>query len=291
MIGVSSRISASFSQNYTVNLFQSASVAQSNQNGTFAASATVSGQYQGAASRAIDSILNIVQQSNGNTSVSVATNANVTSVETDSGNDDISVIAARAYSIGSGDGNDTISIQTKRETVGVFGGSGNDTIDIDAGGNVGIIAGGDGNDTINIKSDGLVAFVNGGEGNDTLNIEGDNITLVTGGSGNDTVNITNNGDRAAQYYYFEGDGKDTITSNGPVEINLFNEEGTSRQDIADAKWTVDGNTVNIEFADGGSISVEMEDAENATVSYDPNKGSLVINSAKELEAAALKSLE
>ncbi len=291
MIGVSSRVSASFSQDYTVSLFQSASVAQSNPNGTFAASATISGQYNDTASRAIDSILNIVQQSNGNTSVGIATNANVTSVQTDSGNDDISVRAARAYAIGSGAGNDSIDIKTRGATVGVFAGIGNDTIDIEAGGNVGIIAGGDGNDTINIKSNGQVAFVNGGEGNDTLNIEGDNITLVTGGSGNDTVNITNNGDRAAQYYYFEGDGHDTITSNGPVEINLFNEEGTLRQDIANAEWSVDGNTVSIKFADGGSISVEIADASNATVSYDPQKGSLVIGAAKQTEASALKSLE
>ncbi|MCO6186533.1 hypothetical protein [Rhizobium sp. L1K21] len=290
MIGVSSRISASFSQNYTVNLFQSASVEQTSKNSTYAASAAVSGQYQDAAARAIDSILNIVQQANGNTSVGVATNANVTSVETDKGNDDISVIAARAYSIGSGAGNDTINIRSERETIGVFSGEGNDTIDIDAGGNVGIIAGGDGNDTISIKSGGTVAFVNGGEGNDTLNIEGENITLVTGGSGNDTVNITNNGERAAQYYYFEGDGKDTITSNGPVEINLFNEDGTSRQDMADAKWSVDGNTVSIAFADGGSISVNMEGADKATVSYDANKGSLVINAATTTEAEALKGL-
>ncbi len=299
MIGVSSSVSASFSNNYTVSLFQSASVSQTNQNGSFAASATISGQYgghghhQNAASRAIDSILSIVQRSNGDTKVGIATTANVTSVQTDRGNDEIGIIAARAYGIGTGGGEDTVNIATKGNTFGVFTGDGDDAVNIESGGNVGIIASGDGDDVVNIKAEGRVAFVNGGYGDDTLNIEGRDITLVTGGSGDDTVNITNTGDKAAQYYYFEGDGADTITSNGPFEINLFNEEGTSRQDIADAKWSVEGNTVTIEFADGGSISVEMEDAKNATVSYDPKKGSLVIGPAgdAEVEAQGLKSLQ
>ncbi len=295
MIGVSSRISASFSKDYTVDLFQSASVSQRNGHGHHSASANISSHHEaGAASRAIDSIMSIIMQSNGDTSVDIATDGNVNGVRTDSGNDDISVVAARAYGIGSGAGNDTIEVASKGATVGVFGGEGNDTIDIDAGGNVGLIAGGDGNDTINIESDGMVAFVNGGYGNDTINIEADRIELVTGGSGNDTVNITNNGDRNAQYYYFEGDGNDTITSNGPVEINFFSEDGTSRQDVADATWETNGNSVTISFLDGGSITVEMEDAENASVTYDADKGSLVISPAADADAGAaeaLKSLE
>ena len=93
---------------------------------------------------------------------------------------------------------------------------------------------------------------------------------------NNSTYIAGNDGRPAQYYYFEGDGQDTVSSNGKVEINLFNDEGTIRQDIANSEWAVDGNTVTIAFADGGSISVEIDDADTVSAAYDPHKGSLVI---------------
>jgi len=310
MIDASSRISGAFSDNSVVKLFQSASVSQQSEAGLFTANVTISGRLSGPAAQAIDSIMQIVMAANGDTSVSAQTDVDVKGAQTDSGNDTIDIKARRAYMISSGDGNDTISIEStaddgrrrsavrgvdagagndtidikaKGNVALVFGGEGNDTIAIDTAGKVGGIAGGDGNDTLDIKGS-SVAFVNGGDGNDTINIAADRIDLIAGGTGNDTVNITNNGDKTAQYYYFQGDGNDSVTSNGPVEFNLFSEDGSQRIDLSGATFSQTGNTVTISLASGNTISVEMKDAESASVSYDPDKGTLTVAPAKASDA-------
>lgn len=306
MIDVSSRISGAFSDSSVVKLFQNASVSQQSEAGVFSANVTISGRLSGPAAQAIESIMQIVMNANGDTSVSAQTDVDVKGAQTDSGNDTISITARRAYMISSGDGNDTISIEStadggrrravvrgidagagndtidikaKGNVALVFGGEGNDTIAIDTAGKVGGIAGGDGNDTLDIKGK-SVAFVNGGDGNDTINITADKIDLIAGGTGNDTIDITNNGEKAAQFYYFQGDGNDSVTSNGPVEFNLFSEDGSERIDLSGATFKQDGNTVTISLASGNTISVEMKDAESASVSYDPEKGTLTVAPAE-----------
>jgi Ca2+-binding RTX toxin-like protein len=306
MIDASSRMSGAFSDSSVIKLFQSASVSQQSEAGFFSASVVISGKLSGPAAQAIESIMQIVMNANGDTTVTADTDADVGGAETGSGNDTISVNARRAYMISSGGGNDTISIQSSAEggrghkaaVLGIDAGSGNDTVDIKAKGNVGLVFGGEGNDTISIRTDGKVggvaggdgndtiniegqsvAFVNGGEGNDTISITAGRIDLIAGGSGNDTVNITNMGEKAAQYYYFQGDGNDTVTSNGPVEFNLFSEDGSERVDMKGATWTQDGNTVTIALASGNTINVEMKDAANASVTYDAEKGTLTVGPA------------
>ena len=318
MIDASSRISGAFSDSSVIKLFQSATVSQQSEAGFFSANVVISGKLSGPAAQAIDSIMQIVMAANGDTTVTADTDVDVRGAETDSGNDTISINARRAYMISSGDGNDTISIQSSAEgghhrqaavkgidagagndtvdikakgNVGlVFGGEGNDTISIDTGGRVGGIGGGNGNDTIDIKGR-SVAFVNGGEGNDTISITADRIDLIAGGSGNDTVNITNTGEKAAQYYYFQGDGNDTVTSNGPVEFNLFSEDGSDRIDMKGATWTQDGNTVTIALASGNTINVEMKDAAGASVTYDAEKGTLTVGPAAGAAEETVSSAE
>lgn len=307
MIGASSRISGAFSDSSVIKLFQSASVSQQSEAGAFFANAVVSGKLSGPAAQAVDSIMQIVMNSKGDATMSVSTDVDVRGAETSGGNDAISITARRAYMISSGDGNDTINIESTAEGGGhghkaavhgvsagagndtvaikakgnvglVFGGEGNDAISIDTAGKVAGIGGGDGNDTIDIKGK-SVAFVNGGEGNDTISITADRIDLIAGGTGNDTINITNNGERAAHYYYFQGDGNDTVTSNGPVEFNLFSEDGSNRIDMSGASWAQDGNKVTITLASGNTINVEMKDAANASVHYDADKGTLTVGPA------------
>ncbi len=77
MIDLSSRISGAFSDSSVVKLFQNASVSQQSEAGVFSANVTISGRLSGPAAQAIESIMQIVMNANGDTSVSAQTDVDV----------------------------------------------------------------------------------------------------------------------------------------------------------------------------------------------------------------------
>jgi hypothetical protein len=295
MIGGLSRISGAFSNSSIVSLFQSATVSQSSDAGTFQATAGVAGTFRGPSAQAIDSIIQIVMNANGDTATSIDTDAAVTNASTGSGNDNIDIQAARAYAVTSGAGDDTLSITVSGSNtsgrsrhhgqdhgnshlptvMGVGAGDGNDTINIDAKGVVMAVSGEAGNDTVNVKTNALAFGVYGGDGNDNVNVDAklavgidggagndvvnvkaSSIFGVSGGTGNDVINIDNTGKEQAQVFFSQGDGQDVINSNGAVSINLFTADGTRKLDMSAASWTQDGNSVKISFG-GTSDSITV----------------------------------
>jgi hypothetical protein len=306
-----SGISGAFSNSSIVSLFQSAgagSAIQPSETETSKPDAKTTASYNNAATKAIDSIIQIVMNSNGDTSADIDTNAAVAKLSTGAGDDKVTINATRAYAVTSGAGNDTISIKTKDDgksgsstpsVLGVGAGDGNDTVNIDAHGVVMAVSGEAGNDTVNVKSDSLAFGIYGGEGNDTVTVDAQYAVNIDGGSGNDTVNvkassifgvgggtgddvinIDNSGNEAAQVFYSQGDGKDVINSNGAVSINLFTADGTKKLDMSNAAYKQDGNTVTVSFGnDQDSITVNLTGQAatgQASVSYDDKTGNLVI---------------
>ncbi|WP_415158130.1 hypothetical protein [Maritalea sp.] len=122
------------------------------------------------------------------------------------GNDVISAGAGNDIVTG-GSGNDTINGGDGKDFL--FGDEGNDTISGGAGDDV--ILAGEGNDTV--YGDAGDDAIYGGEGNDTIH----------GGAGNDRIlagkgdDFINGGAGDDMYFYFRGDGKDTIHDNAQVE--------------------------------------------------------------------------
>ena len=316
---IASGISGAFSNSSVISLFQSAAPGSTGQSSDAEAAkpdSKTAASYNNAATKAIDSIIQIVMNSNGDTSADIDTDAAVTRVSTGAGNDKVAINATRAYAVTSGGGNDTISIKTTDDgktnsstptVLGVGAGDGNDTINIDAHGVVMAVSGEAGNDTVNVKTDSLAFGVYGGEGNDTVNVDAKYAVNIDGGSGNDTVNvkassifgvgggtgddiinIDNTGNEAAQVFYSQGDGKDVINSNGAVSINLFTADGTKKLDMSNAAYKQDGNSVTISFGnDQDSITVNLTGSAakgQASVSYDEKTGNLVIGPGSSQQA-------
>ncbi|CDZ56125.1 hypothetical protein [Neorhizobium galegae] len=176
-----------------------------------------------------------------------------------------------------GAGNDTIKLASDSQVGRIYGDTGDDVIDIKAGGMVSSIRGGDGNDTMSAEGR-SVSSLDGGNGNDTIVVnasyaydidggDGDDVIIATtdgflaqvsGGKGDDYVVLDNKGRAEAGYRFGEGDGRDVIVTNGPLEINGFSEDGTQRLDMSKASVTVDGDTVTIGFAGtADSITVKL----------------------------------
>ncbi|MCQ1573060.1 hypothetical protein NFO65_20250 [Neorhizobium galegae] len=199
-----------------------------------------------------------------------------------------------------GAGNDTIKLASDSQVGRIYGDTGDDVIDIKAGGMVSSIRGGDGNDTMSAEGR-SVSSLDGGNGNDTIvvnasyayDIDGGDggdviiattdgfLAQVSGGKGDDYVVLDNKGRAEAGYRFSEGDGRDVIVTNGPLEISGFSEDGTQRLDMSKASITVDGDTVTIGFTGTtDSITVKlggrMADAGNIHLVYKPETQSLLI---------------
>ena len=183
---------------------------------------------------------------------------NVYHVDAGKGDDTINISGSTTTDIQGGDGNDRLNIMAKTAT-DLGGGAGNDVINF-AGTFAQNISGGDGADTLRIKSD-TILNANGGAGNDTLVLEGKKI-VVSGGAGNDAISIKNTGKQAAEVQFVKGDGQDTITTNGPLNIRfgsmsgLGNGKGFTPQDLT---YTTANNSIVIKSNTG---------PEQITVSFD-----------------------
>ncbi|SMD07127.1 hypothetical protein [Rhizobium sp. RU36D] len=140
----------------------------------------------------------------------------VSNVSADAGDDTVTVKTTSASSIDGGDGADQIKLAA-RFISDITGGKGDDTIEM-SGESILTVDGGAGNDTLKVAATTALG-VGGGEGDDNLYLEGKRLS-ASGGTGNDTVtfNIKDNG--TAEYAFAKGDGKDTIASDGPLNIKL-----------------------------------------------------------------------
>ena len=270
MIDASSHISGAFRNTSVLQLFQSASIDKVDQNGAFHAAAEVEGTFGNAASKAIDSIIQIVMAANGDTSTSIDTQGQVSNASTGDGNDTININAARAYAVTSGAGNDVVNITvgggSDRQhgtdgdhghhgdhghgnamlptVMGVGTGDGNDTLNIDAHGVVMAVSGEAGNDTVNVKTNSLAFGVYGGEGNDTVNVDAKFATLVDGGDGNDVVNVK----ASSMFGISGGKGDDVINldNTGSEAAQYFYSQGDGK-DIINSNGAV---SINLFSADG-----------------------------------------
>ena len=172
-------------------------------------------------------------------------------------------------SIDGGTGNDSISSSGERGTIEggagddviknggaktkIFGGAGKDSI-FNSAANVTITGGADNDTLVNSAND---DFLDSGAGDDLISLGGKNNT-VRGGTGNDT--IYNDG-KEQTYYYFDGDGNDTIIG--------FNEGDTIS--IAEGKYTSakSGNDVIIKVG-AGSITLKNASGKTLNINGVPN---------------------
>jgi len=137
-------------------------------------------------------------------------------ISTRGGDDTITMKAGTLALLNGGGGNDTLNVAASY--IGdVDGGDGNDMIQMKTDLALGV-TGGNGNDTIKISADAMLG-IDGGAGDDTIYLEGNRI-FATGGTGNDTITIRNTGDDPAELSFVKGDGKDTVGTNGPIDIRF-----------------------------------------------------------------------
>lgn len=347
MIGISSSFSASATSNYTVQLFQSANLSSTTEEGgTLNASMTVYGSFSSATSQAIESIIRIVMDNQGNTDIFADSDGTVSNVKTDDGNDTINISASQVFNLNSGDGDDVINIETytgehtapdfklgKLGVIGIDAGAGNDSVTLSGDQAILGVSTGAGDDTIAIKTSSAILRldtgdgadtvainaltaaqinagagsdtvairatyangVDGGDGDDDIAIEARAIYGVTGGKGDDTIIIDNEGNEAAQFFFSEGDGNDTITTDGALEITFFSEDGTTRLDMANTSWQQNGNTITISFGDSGdSLTVHLEGDiaadSGVDIAYNAENGALRIGSQQEWRFTSTISL-
>jgi hypothetical protein len=191
----------------------------------------------------------------------------VFNVDAGGGSDTMTIKATAASNIGGGDGNDVMNIATSTLT-DVFGGAGDDVVNF-TGRFAKDINGDDGNDTLRISA-ATIMYVDGGSGDDTIALEGKRI-IAAGGTGNDAISIKNTGEEAATLAFARGDGQDTVTSNGPLDIRLGTMTG-SNGGYSPAELTVttttNGLTIKANDAtDAISIRFDAGSLASATPNY------------------------
>lgn len=245
--------------------------------------------------------IDVINGGAGNDSLALSAVLDVDRVYGDGGNDAITISAGRSvWQVDGGDGDDQIAIAA-RGVSSVYGGSGRDTISVAARGANHIHAGSgddivavsaeqasrvhgeDGNDLLQITA-ADVSDVDGGNGDDTIIITGDKIESVHGGAGDDRIVLNNTGDRAAHIFLVNGEGHDLIETNGALAISRFNDDGTQRLDMANARVTRnDDGTLTIGFSDSAdTMTVKLTGAmASARLAFDvPRSGwALVIRAA------------
>lgn len=157
-----------------------------------------------------------------------------TGLDMGAGDDTVTVKAAMISALSGGEGNDTINLSGQLVN-DIHGDAGDDTITI-ASSLVLDVDGGEGDDRITIAAK-TIRGVTGGAGDDTMILEGNRI-FVSGGTGNDTVTIKQTGRSAvAEYGFAQGDGSDTIASNGALSIRFT---GIAEDDVV---ISVSGDTL------------------------------------------------
>jgi VCBS repeat-containing protein len=156
----------------------------------------------------------------------------------------------------------------------IFGDAGNDTVDaqggddfVDAGADNDLVAAGEGNDTVQ-GGDGADQLqggeghdaLEGGAGSDTLFGEAGN-DVLTGGAetdflvGGDGDDALDGGDGDDVYYYFLGEGEDTIADSSGTDWLVF-------QDILWGQLALNVGSLQLVMPDGGAIHLEDFDPAN-----------------------------
>jgi hypothetical protein len=174
---------------------------------------------------AISAIINIILDAQGNSAISIFAKDAIASVQTGDGDDIINLDVHKVRSISSGKGDDRIFIKTyalnnedqEQHNKALFGpaavssvstGDGGDTLVIDSHGSVASIYTGDVVDTIAINSGGDARIVHAGNGDDNLAISANRgfADVIRGDAGDDTFDI------AARYVtrIFGDDGDDAM---------------------------------------------------------------------------------
>lgn len=195
----------------------------------------------------------------------------VSNVSTGAGDDTLTVKTTSASSIDGGDGADQIKLAA-RFINDITGGKGDDIIEM-SGESVLSVSGGVGSDTIKVSAT-TVLGLSGGEGDDKLYLEGKRLS-ASGGTGNDAVTFNIKDGGSAEYAFARGDGKDTITSNGPVNVKLT---GYMPSDIT---MSASDNRMVLTFK-GSDDKITIDFAKDALRSARPDyalamdKGSLVL---------------
>ncbi len=144
-------------------------------------------------------------------------------IQLGTGNDLLLSTANGGYVVDAGDGDDTVSMSGGDDIIN--GGAGNDSLN-----------GGSGNDQ-----------VDGGEGNDTLFGSAGTDTLI-GGTGSDL------------YYYWSGDGNDTIVE-GAGNAGDFDTLSLGDFNISDVTLARNGDDLEITMKDGSKIVVSDQFAD------------------------------
>lgn len=140
----------------------------------------------------------------------------VSNVEAGAGKDVVTVKTTTASSIDGGDGDDQINLAA-RFVNDITGGLGDDKIEISATTVLGV-DGGESKDTIKVSADTALG-ISGGAGDDNIYLEGKRLS-ASGGTGNDAVTFNIKSGGTAEYLFAKGDGKDTISANGALDIKL-----------------------------------------------------------------------
>jgi hypothetical protein len=179
-------------------------------------------------------------------------------VDLGGGDDTINLKAGSLAALQAGDGADTLNL-TARYLAEIDGGEGDDAITM-AGDIVDGVDGNAGDDVLKVSGRAILNLT-GGAGNDTIQLVGERI-FAAGGAGDDTISITSKGARPAELSFATGDGKDTVTSNGPLDIR-FTASGYG-QAMADA-LTPDQLEVT---ASDGALTIRARGSDDAiTISF------------------------
>ncbi|MDY8107908.1 hypothetical protein U0C82_01930 [Fulvimarina sp. 2208YS6-2-32] len=215
--------------------------------------------------KAVDTILSIVSQANGDSTVQGSSKDGTVSAKTGRGDDTIELRAEAVGRVSSGAGDDTVDIMTRAgnspseksppldSIYGVYSGRGDDTISIDSDGSVDLVDSGEGDDRISIDhaypsgSPGAprdrltVTRVLAGAGDDSVSIktEGD-VFAVDGGSGNDEIDIVANSVAAVE----GGDGADTIRIDAEAAFGVMGGDGDDEIYIKGSGSFINGGAGN-----------------------------------------------
>ncbi|WP_105436265.1 calcium-binding protein [Neorhizobium tomejilense] len=227
MLGALSSVNASYSGSSALLLLQSISASQTGSDGkSYTASAGLALTSNHTASAAVDLLIRIIMDAQGNSQVEIDAEGGTATAKTGDGDDTIEIRAGAAFGVYGGGDDDRINIvatgiqMSELPTTGhIYGGSGNDHIDIDSNGTVHGVYGEDGDDVIGITRTGNdpdswgrfgIDIVNGGSGNDTMQLESSmNVGRIYGDRGDDLIDIKANGWADG---IRGGDGNDSITA-------------------------------------------------------------------------------
>lgn len=133
---------------------------------------------------------NVIALNSGTHNIKLDGNSSAIQIGTSDGNDNISILGNSSVTgnILTGDGVDTITIDTSGYIQNINAQSGNDIIRIHAG-NIGSISGEAGTDDIAIYG-GSIGTVSGGADRDIISASGGTITQISGDDGDDSISIS-----------------------------------------------------------------------------------------------------